>query len=46
MRNPNERFFVAHNYGSVDFEIVWDASMSGIVELREFCERQLQDRES
>lgn len=37
----NTRNFVAHDYGSVDFDIVWDASTNGIDELREFCQRYL-----
>lgn len=39
------RNFVAHNYGAVDFEIVWDASTNGIDELRAFCDRYLQEQE-
>lgn len=42
----NTRNFVAHDYGSVDFEIVWDASTHGINELRDFCNRYLQEHES
>lgn len=41
----NTRNFVAHDYGSVDFEIVWDASTNGIDELRSFCNHYLQDHE-
>lgn len=41
----NTRNFVAHDYGSVDFEIVWDASTNGIDELRDFCNRYLQNCE-
>ena len=37
----NTRNFVAHDYGSVDFEIVWDASTNGIEELKSFCKEYL-----
>lgn len=37
----NTRNFVAHDYGAVDFDIVWDASINGIAELKAFCEAYL-----
>lgn len=41
----NTRNFVAHDYGAVDFDIVWDASINGIAELRQFCEDYLANHE-
>lgn len=32
------RNYVAHKYGSIDFEIVWFASTKSIPDLRSFCE--------
>ena len=32
------RNYVAHEYGSIDFEIVWFASTKSIPELQAFCE--------
>ena len=32
------RNYVAHEYGSIDFEIVWFASTKSIPELQTFCE--------
>lgn len=32
------RNYVAHEYGSIDFEIVWFASTRSIPELKVFCE--------
>ena len=37
------RNYVAHEYGSIDFEIVWFASTKSIPELKEFCETFLAD---
>lgn len=35
------RNYVAHEYGSIDFEIVWFASTKSIPELQTFCEAYL-----
>lgn len=35
------RNYVAHEYGSIDFEIVWFASIKSIPELKAFCETYL-----
>ena len=35
------RNYVAHEYGSIDFEIVWFASTKSIPELHTFCENHL-----
>ena len=35
------RNYVAHEYGSIDFEIVWFASTKSIPELQTFCESYL-----
>ena len=35
------RNYVAHEYGSIDFEIVWFASTKSIPELQTFCESHL-----
>lgn len=37
------RNYVAHEYGSIDFDIVWFASTKSIPELKEFCETFLAD---
>ena len=37
------RNYVAHEYGSIDFEIVWFASTKSITELQTFCESYLAD---
>ena len=37
------RNYVAHEYGSIDFEIVWFASTKSIPELKAFCETFLAD---
>ena len=37
------RNYVAHEYGSIDFEIVWFASTKSIPELQTFCESYLAD---
>lgn len=37
------RNYVAHEYGSIDFEIVWFASTKSIPELKVFCETFLAD---
>ena len=37
------RNYVAHEYGSIDFEIVWFASTKSIPELQTFCENYLAD---
>lgn len=40
------RNYVAHEYGSIDFEIVWLASTRSIPELRTFCESCLRSGET
>lgn len=35
------RNYVAHEYGSIDFEIVWFAATKSIPELKDFCEAYL-----
>lgn len=37
------RNYVAHEYGSIDFEIVWFAATKSIPELKVFCEGYLGD---
>ena len=37
------RNYVAHEYGSIDFEIVWFASTKSIPELKVFCETFLSN---
>lgn len=37
------RNYVAHEYGSIDFEVVWFASTNSIPELKAFCEAFLAD---
>ncbi len=37
------RNYVAHEYGSIDFEVVWFASTKSIPELKAFCETFLAD---
>ena len=37
------RNYVAHEYGSIDFEIVWFAATKSIPELKGFCEAYLVD---
>ena len=36
------RNLVAHNYGSMSREIIWETAITDIPVLREFCEQQLQ----
>lgn len=36
------RNYVAHDYGAVDFDVVWDASMNGMRELSDFCRTNIQ----
>ena len=31
------RNVVAHEYGNIDLETVWETSEAGIMELRDFC---------
>jgi len=38
------RNYVAHEYGSIDFEIVWFASTKSIPELQIFCENYLASK--
>jgi len=35
------RNYVAHEYGSIDFEVVWFAATKSIPELKDFCEAYL-----
>ena len=37
------RNYVAHDYGAVDFDVVWDASLNGLKEIADFCGKQLDD---
>lgn len=37
------RNYVAHEYGSIDFEVVWFAATKSIPELKAFCETFLAD---
>ena len=37
------RNYVAHEYGSIDFEIVWFAATKSIPKLKTFCEAYLAD---
>lgn len=37
------RNYVAHEYGAIDFEVVWFASTNSIPELKAFCEAFLAD---
>jgi len=37
------RNYVAHEYGSIDFDIVWFASTKSIPELKTFCESYLSN---
>lgn len=36
------RNVVAHEYGSIDVEIVWETAEDGIRELKEFCQEYLK----
>lgn len=36
------RNVVAHEYGNIDIDTIWETSESGIMELRNFCSDQLQ----
>ncbi len=36
------RNYVAHEYGSIDFDVVWFVSNDSIRELKAFCEEYLQ----
>ena len=36
------RNLVAHNYGNMSREIIWETAVTDIPVLREFCEQQLQ----
>jgi len=36
------RNYVAHEYGAIDFDVVWSASTTGIDEIRTFCEEYLR----
>ena len=36
------RNLVAHNYGSMSREIIWETAVADIPVLCEFCEQQLQ----
>ena len=37
------RNYVAHEYGSIDFEVVWYVSTNSIGELESFCEKYLDE---
>ena len=37
------RNFVAHEYGSIDFDIVWSTATNSIVDLKIFCEGFLSE---
>lgn len=37
------RNFVAHEYGSIDFDIVWYTATNSIVDLKAFCEDFLSE---
>lgn len=37
------RNLVAHNYGSMSREIIWETALHDIPALKEFCEKQLSD---
>ena len=39
------RNIIAHNYGSIDLEIVWDVATINVPELIRFCGEQLSDTE-
>ena len=36
------RNVVAHEYGSIDTETVWETAENGTQELKQFCEKELQ----
>lgn len=36
------RNYVAHEYGSIDFDIIWYASTNSVADLRFFCESLLE----
>lgn len=38
------RNLVAHNYGSMDREIIWETAMVDIPALKQFCDEQLTDK--
>lgn len=40
------RNVVAHEYANIDLETVWETSEAGIMELHNFCERQIQSMEN
>jgi len=35
------RNVVAHEYGNIDLETVWETSEAGIMELRDFCDEHI-----
>ena len=35
------RNVVAHEYGNIDLETVWETSEAGIMELRDFCDKHI-----
>lgn len=39
------RNIVAHDYGSIKLDILWDIVMSDIPTLKQFCDRQLSEAE-
>ena len=39
------RNVVAHEYGNIDLETVWETSETGIIELRDFCKTQTRSEE-
>ena len=36
------RNIVAHEYGNIDIDTIWETSEAGIIELRDFCSEQLR----
>ena len=38
------RNWVAHNYGNISFDVMWETAISDIPVLKEFCEEQLEKR--
>ena len=37
------RNWVAHNYGSMELDVIWETAKVDVPALRRFCEEQLQD---
>ena len=36
------RNVVAHEYGNIDIDTIWETSEAGIMELRDFCQEQIK----